>query len=223
MKPKTKQLLSVNNAWLFYHPIKSFFINGQPNAACLTASHDTETGEISQREIKSDRSRMECLVDKELALFVVWRRAKWYSKDDMCDGDFFQLTMELCALKRKCSARKRQSSVSSVLSACHVSAESTCRPISARPWQHHGAISRSSVTVNQNPVKGKKSADKFSRCVGGEWLCKHISCRWISSRYIWLSMVQRTLNCLFNDLSLARAIRALDFFSAKVNNKNHAY
>lgn len=89
MKPKTKQLLSVNNGWLFYRPIKSFVMNGQPNVACLTASHDTETTEIIQREIKSDRARMECLVDKELALSVVWRRVKWYSRDEMCPMWFF--------------------------------------------------------------------------------------------------------------------------------------
>lgn len=136
------------------------------------------------------------------------------------------LTMELCALRRKCSDRKHQSSVSSDPSVCRASANGTCLPISARPWLHRGAISRSStMTVNQKTAEGQKNILPINSRVA-----------WASNDYVSTSraselvadtcgsaMVQRTLNCLFNDLSRARAIREPDLFSAKVNNKNHAY
>lgn len=173
MKPKTKQLLSVNNAWLFLSPHQ--VICYERPAKCGAAYSIT-------RCRASEKSKV---------IALGW--SVWWIKNWLCslcggarsDGNFSNsLTMGLCALRRKCSVRKRRSSVSSVPSECRASANSTCLPISARPWLHRGAISRSSaMTVNQKWQK--IFADKFSRCVGGEWLCKHISCQWISSGHMW--------------------------------------
>lgn len=100
---------------------------------------------------------------KVIALgWSVWWIKNWLCS--LCGGakwwELFQnsLTMGLCALRRKCSARKRRSSESSDPSACRASANSTCLPISARPWLHRGAISRSSaMTVNQKPAEWQKN------------------------------------------------------------------